>query len=132
MAAIVWADVTGFAGELATGVSAGAQTLIIDYVNTTLKVCGFGAEDSPKVKLARILLAAHMATLTKRRGNAVGARTSQSSGGVSESFATLNLPDWAAMYAATSYGGLYAQLLSGSAFRAGLLLNKPSSGCSGC
>lgn len=85
MADIVWADVTGFAPELTT-VSAGAQTLILAYVNDeALDSSVFGGESANMYKMARIYLAAHRGTLTLRGGTA-GPVTSESAGGLSRSY----------------------------------------------
>ena len=62
MAPIAWSDVVGYASQLSV-TSPSAQTLILDYVNITLSVRIFGGEDVPKTKLARVLLACHLATL---------------------------------------------------------------------
>lgn len=61
MASITWSDVDNFAANLST-VDAGAQTDILAEVNTCLNVSYWGGESGPKLKLARIYLAAHMAT----------------------------------------------------------------------
>mgnify|MGYP001596413402 CR=1 FL=1 len=107
---------------MATGVSAGAQLALLDYANTKIVTEGLDGEDGRKTFLARVYWVAHTATLLKRRGVA-GARTSQSSGGVSESF---SLPTMANLgpYSQTSYGILYAAIIGASAHRAGQLLNR--------
>lgn len=123
MASISWNDVVEGAPspELAT-FAPGAQIVLLDFVNTKLVVTGFDGEDGVKTRLARIYLAAHMATMLKRKG-AAGARSSQSAGGVSESFSIPNMP-WLGLYAQTSYGQLYAMIAGSSAHRAGLLLTR--------
>lgn len=122
MAAIVWQDVVDEAPELAIGVSAGAQLALLDFANTRLVVSGFDGEAGRKTFLARVFWVAHTATMFKRRGQA-GARTSQSAGGVSESF---QLPTMTNLgpYSQTSYGILYASIAGSSAHRAGKLLNR--------
>lgn len=72
MAAILWSDVTAFAPTLTT-VAAAAQADVLNYVNTLLAVAEFDGEDGPTTRLARIYLAAHLAT--------VGAGANSSSGG---------------------------------------------------
>lgn len=70
MAAIAWADVVGIAAEFAT-VSPIAQGFYLGFVNVELNVSMFGGEDAAKTKLARIYLAAHLATLDRLRGSAI-------------------------------------------------------------
>jgi hypothetical protein len=72
MAAIEWADVVGIAGNLAN-VSALGQAAILAYVNDALEPGNFGGEESPKLYLARILLAAHFGELN-RRASVAGAQ----------------------------------------------------------
>lgn len=131
---VTWTNVTDQAPELAR-VSNGAQTAILKYVNTTIKVANFGSEASPKLFMARVMLAAHMGTISRRRGQP-GARTAQSSGGVSESFTGVALTGLAALYATTAYGIEYVRLVGTSAARAGLVLNRrvivTGTGGSGC
>lgn len=68
MAAILWSDVVDFAASQAS-VPVGAQTLILEYVNTSVDPTTFGGEDSTNLKLARVLLAAHLGTLRATEGN---------------------------------------------------------------
>lgn len=63
MAAIIWTDVTNVAPELAS-ISVGAQTLFLAVANTALKVSVWGGEESPRLKLGRVLFAAHLASPT--------------------------------------------------------------------
>lgn len=80
MAAITWDDVVDFAPELATYPVA-AQDTILAHVNTTLDPDLLGGEESPKLKLARITLAAHMATLfTQANTGKVGSVVSEGLG----------------------------------------------------
>lgn len=84
MAAIEWPNVVDFAASLAN-VPTGAQDAILAYVNTTLAVATFGGEESPKLRLARIYLAAHMGEVLKRDGIG-GAITGETVGADSISF----------------------------------------------
>lgn len=90
MAVITWAMVVDHAPHLST-IDADAQTDILAYVNTALRVSVFGGEDSPKLKLARIYLAAHLATMGRQAGSggglAGGEITSESVGSISRSYA---------------------------------------------
>lgn len=61
---IAWADVLGTASELST-VSDEAQFNILAHVNTALDPDYFGGEGHPSLRLARIFMAAHIATNAK-------------------------------------------------------------------
>lgn len=117
MSPITWADVTGmFAADAAlAALPVAAQDDILAWVNEQLNVTLFGGEDAPKTKLARIHLAAHMATMG-RRGGAAGPVTSSSAGGLSRSFST---PPTGTDYDSTSYGSIYKMLLGTTTARAG-------------
>lgn len=112
MAAIIWTDVVALAPEL-SGVAAGAQTDILAYVNTAHSVVNWGGETSPRLRLARIYLAAHFAS-SGALGNAGGSVTSKSEGEVSVSFGNATSAD---ALAATAYGRLYGQILRTSGAR---------------
>lgn len=88
MAAILWSDVTDLSAALST-TSLGAQTMILNYVNQTLSVRIFGGEDTPKTKLARALLAAHLATLATP---VAGVLTGQSEGGLTQNYTIPPIP----------------------------------------
>jgi hypothetical protein len=113
MSAIVWADVVNHAAEL-SGVAAGAQTDILAHVNTTLNVSVFGGEDSPKLKLARIYLAAHIATLQSLGGSS-GEIQSETVGGVSYTYAPGSTTGGS--FESTSYGQQYSALIRNSIAR---------------
>jgi hypothetical protein len=119
MSAITWGNVTDQAAELATFTNTNAQTVLLAYANSIIVVDG---EDGKKTNLARVYWVAHVVTVLRNRGMA-GARTAQSSGGVSESFSPLQLSR-IGEFGATSYGILYAMIVANSAVRAGKLLNK--------
>lgn len=114
MAAIIWTDVVALAPEL-SGVAAGAQTDILAYVNTAHSVVNWGGETSPRLRLARIYLAAHFAS-SGTLGNAGGSVTSKSEGEVSVSFGGYGGTSADAL-AATAYGRLYGQILRTSGAR---------------
>lgn len=111
MAAVTWDDVVNHAPELATGVSAGAQADILAHVNGTVNVALFGGEDSHRVKLIRVYLAAHLGTLDKSRGNIASTSgvTSESAGGLSRSYAII--PGDSSAMSSTSYGKEYLRLI---------------------
>ncbi len=123
MAAIKWQDVVeGIpAPELST-IGVLAQDYILAHVNGSgIDVSGYGGETSPKTRLARAYLAAHMATMARRRG-IPGFRSEQHAGPVGESFAMPPIPMFLGEFAMTSYGTLFASITRGSAHRAGILV----------
>lgn len=61
---ITWVDVVGMAAELST-VEDETQLTILAHVNTALDPDYFGGEGHPTLRLARIFLAAHVATNAK-------------------------------------------------------------------
>lgn len=121
---IAWTDVTGAFPEINTATLAGklpvpAQNVILTNVNGPgLSVSNFDGEDGTQTHDARLLLAAHMATMVLRRGT--GLISSQSEGGASQSY----IYPWAnpLMLHLTSYGQLLAQMIAGTAARAGDLV----------
>lgn len=87
MAAIVWADVTAWAPSLST-VHATVQSDAVAFANAAINVSLFtGGESSARLRLARIMLAAHRASLPKLGLGAAGPTISRSGGGLSETFA---------------------------------------------
>ena len=112
MADIVWTDVVDFDASMA-GVAAGAQTLILAYVNDeALQPTIFGGEDSWKYKLARIYLAAHLGTMARLQGVS-GPVSSESAGGLSTSYAVAMTRSNLGI---TSYGRAYLATLPSVAF----------------
>lgn len=110
MAAITWTDVTDYAPELSI-VSAGAQTLILNYVNTALDVSVFDGEDGPKTKFARVLLASHLGKLGSMGGMSVaGPVISETVGDISRAYANL-VSVGAGMFSGSLYGDLFNQLV---------------------
>ncbi len=117
MAAITWAHVVDHAAELST-VDTDAQTDILDFVNNEgvdPAIFHDGSDSSQTYRLARIALAAHIATMGKRRGTG-GAVTSQSAGQLSRSYGVNGSA--ATDLDATSYGQLFKGYVHRSAARA--------------
>jgi hypothetical protein len=112
-------DVTNFATELATVATPNADgwTDIITYVNTfDLTQTG---EDLQTDRMAKIFLAAHIATMARRGGsNAAGPMTSESVGGVRRSYGMLQTTTTNLSLSTTRYGQLYLEVL-GSSLAAG-------------
>lgn len=110
MAAITWDDVVAVASELEE-TPEDAQDMFLAHVNTALAVGAFGGESSPKLKLVRVLLAAHMATLLSAGGeNAAGPITSEtaSMNSISRSYAAIS---GGSEWDLTPYGRQYARLI---------------------
>lgn len=126
MAAVTWQDVADAMPELNqapaasfTGVPAAAQLLILSFVNTTgLDVNNYDGEGGKKTFAARMLLAAHYATMLLRRGVG-GVISHQSEGGAAQSY----LIPWKAIGVldTTSYGQMLRALTAGTPARAGFL-----------
>jgi hypothetical protein len=114
-AAIVKSDVTDAASELATSAipTANAWTDILAYVNTfDLTLTG---EDAQTDRMAKIYLAAHMATMEKRAAsNAAGPMTSESVGGIRRSYGLLAQFASDSSLKSTRYGQLYLEILGAS------------------
>lgn len=112
MSAISWTDVLVHAAELSS-VDEDARTDILAHVNSTLNVSVFGGEESPKLKLARIYLAAHMATL-QLLGGSSGDIQSESVGGVSYTYGAAAA---SSDFNSTSYGKQYSAIVRNSVAR---------------
>jgi hypothetical protein len=120
MALIDWDDVAALAPELDDFDETG-QGLILDYVNVALDVSIFGGEESPKLRLARIFLAAHFATVSKQGGvGAAGPVISESAGGLSRSYALLSASS--SGFSGSSYGDQYLALIRSTVARAPVVL----------
>lgn len=113
MAAIVTQDVLDYAPELAS-VNSGAWTLLIlPYVNS-LGADGIGGgEGGATLRIARVLLAAHYGTVSKRgKTGASGPLTSKAVGQVRESFGLVALASADASLGATGYGQQFIGIIS--------------------
>lgn len=112
---LTWFDVISFAPELLKGaiIPGISQNLILGTVNTIVTEANWGLLTTQ----ARVLYAAHMATLEKRKG-LPGAASSRSMGGISESFGMGTVTS-SSFLSLTSYGQLYLGLAKTRKFRAG-------------
>lgn len=110
MVDIVKTDVLAIAPELSTVVDA-AWTDILAYVNqVVLTECDSDIDR----RLARIFLAAHLGTVSKRGvTGAAGPLTSESAGGVKRSYAPPSSTDVSSM-SSTRYGLQYIDILGAS------------------
>lgn len=112
MSEINWDAVVAFAPEL-SDVNIDVQAYLLAHVNTTLNVAVFGGEESPKLRLARIYLAAHMAT-GMLLGASAGEIQSETVGGVSYTYSGA-AP--VSSFESTGYGKQYAALVRNSIAR---------------
>lgn len=114
MAAIDWNAVTAVAAGL-TKVPDDARTVILSHVNTALDVRRFSyGETDPRLRLARIYLAAHFATVSLPSSGASGPAgpvTSESAGGLSRSYGQLSASDTDPLLEFTSYGRMYRLIM---------------------
>ena len=120
MAAITWAHVVAHASALAT-VNADQQADLLAFVNAHVNAGAFGGEDAYRTKLARVYLAAHLASLpgagvASGGAHAAGPVTSESTGGVSRSYAAAASSAGAGggTWGETIWGRRYLALLNGS------------------
>lgn len=120
--ATTWADVEALAPQLST-VAAGAQTLILGYVNAVLDTASDAWGDAEVSALAGALLAAHFGALAAAQSSsgASGPVTSMSLGQASKSFAVPSLSMDAGALGATAYGAQYLELAK-TTFSGGMLL----------
>ena len=121
MAAIDWDDVVSHAPELST-TDVDAQDDILDHVNTALVVAKFGGESSGRLKLARIYLAAHLASVSGQGGVGVaGPVTSETAGGLSRTYAVLSATAQQELQGST-YGQLFLDLVRTSSARGPMVI----------
>ncbi len=112
MSAILESDVLSYAPELAS-LDAGAWTLILAFVNELQATAMTPAGEGPLLKLARILLAAHYGTISRRGpSGATGPVTSEAAGAVRRSYGLVALASSDASLGATGYGQQFLGVLS--------------------
>lgn len=113
MPPIIKQDVLEFDSGLAS-VRDPAWAAILAFANTVSPegVDPKGGEDSPIVRLLRIYLAAHYATVSKRsKSGAVGPVTSEAAGPIRRSYGLVALASSDASLGATTWGQQYLGLL---------------------
>ena len=122
MADIAWSDVESFAADL-SAVDADAQTDILAWVNDALVVADFGGETGPKLRLARIYLAAHSGTIVLRGGSgAAGPVVSESAGPLSRTYAAGVVSASDSLLDTTSWGKMFSLLVRTSPARAPIVI----------
>lgn len=113
MAALIWADVVAYVSTLST-VDLIQQTDLLAWANKAFAAV-FDGEDGPRTRIARIYLIAHFASLPgagdQRAGGAV---TSQSRGGISQSYASPIGGGGDPMWSSTQWGSRLELMLAGS------------------
>ncbi len=116
MAAVVWQDVVDKlpAPEL-SALGEDAQDDILTFVHETLNAARLGGEASARLRRARMLLAAHMATVGGLGGSvAAGPVISESTSRISRTYAQIMT---AGNFSASSYGQEFARLVNTSPAR---------------
>lgn len=119
MADIIWTDVVALIASM-SAITTDAQNAILPYVNIALDGDFFGGEDGQTYKLARIYLAAHIAT-TATGGDAApaGPVTEEHEGGLGRTYAAIAGAQSCNTHQSTSYGRLYDEIVRGSPNRLG-------------
>lgn len=108
---ITWDDVKTIAPEL-TDYPEAAQTLVLDFVNEMFDASLF---KPGQLKLARIYLAAHVATMSDQGGDlSAGPVISETVGGISRTYANLMS---GAQFSGSGYADLLQLLLNTSCAR---------------
>lgn len=111
MTAIVQADVTAFAPELATKLGASAWTDVLLYVNELDLT--YLTETDQVTRMARIYLAAHIGTMSWRGGSAAaGPLTGEAVGGVRRSYGLISMMTTQTALGSTRYGQMYLDILT--------------------
>ena len=119
IAAVIKADVLAFAPELST-LTDQFWVDALDYVN---QVDLTSVDTDIDRRLARIYLAAHIGSTTKRAGTgAAGPVTSESAGGIRRSYGLLATSASGSGLSSTRYGQLYESILSMSLAHGPLLI----------
>lgn len=114
MADIIKQDVLEFAPELST-IRDPTWAAILAFVNsfTSLGIDVAGGESSPLLRLARIFLAAHYGTVSKRsKSGAAGPVTSEAAGAVRRSYGLVALASNDAGFGSTVWGQQLLSILS--------------------
>lgn len=114
MAAIAWADVVAIDATLSTA-DAALQAVVLARVEK-LSSRFFGGVDAPEYKLARMLLAAHIAApiVAAAGGGGSGPSgpvTSESEGDVSRSYATASSASFSGSHSTTVHGRAFDELV---------------------
>jgi hypothetical protein len=90
MAVITWSDVTAVIPEMSAVTTTLPQTLALAVANTRFAVAEWDGESSEILKLARILMAAHLALVSlPGTSGSTGPVVSESGGGLSVAYASL-------------------------------------------
>lgn len=112
MADVTWDDVEALQVNLST-VSPGAQAMFLAYVNTDINPAAFGGEDSPRYRLARVFLAAHLGEIERRKGTEQVTSKTIGTSSITIAYAATTEDG----LAQTSWGKQYAALLAQSPLR---------------
>ncbi len=109
---IIKQDVLEFAPELSS-IKDPAWAVILAFVNTLDSSGIGGGDEGPTLRLARIFLAAHYGTISKRsKSGAAGPVTSEAAGAVRRSYGLVALASRDAALGSTTWGQQYQGLLA--------------------
>ena len=125
MAAITWADVVAFDATLAL-IDATVGAMWAALSNEMVNVVNFGGEASVRLKMARILFAAHGATMASIVGTGGGPVTSEQLGDESRTYASAMSASGSGL-TATGFGLALKSLIHASPARAGWVVGMPYS-----
>lgn len=117
VSAIEWSDVVGFASEMSS-VAEEVQDYVLAYVNDALDPDQFGGTASPKFRMARLFLAAHIGSGARpgTDGSVVGPVIAESAGGLSRTYANV-VSSAMADLEATTYGQQFQAMIRRSPAR---------------
>ena len=124
---ITWDDVVAIAPELAA-LSAEAKASFLAHVNASFNLAAFSDDPlvaTPQLRLARILLGAHLGTLGIRAqssGGGTGEVTSETVGGISRTFKVSSSAEVMEGLDLSAYGQMLGEIINASAARAWILL----------
>jgi hypothetical protein len=116
VASIAWSDVVAIAPQLAT-IPVAAQNAFLAYVNIEIDVVKVGGdlgEDSPRLRMARLYLAAHMGEMWRRKGQS-GELTSENVGATAIAFTYGARNFDGDVLKTTSYGLEYERIMASRA-----------------
>lgn len=121
---ITWSDVIAFAPQL-TSLSTTAHAVIVAFANASFSPDLFGGEGSPTLRMARLCMAAHLASTFPAKDAGTGAVdalvASESVGGVSRSYTytTSASVTGDASLQSSSFGRMIVTILQSSPARVG-------------
>ncbi len=112
---IEWQDVVDMRGAASLAdLDVDFQNTILAHVNTFFRVSEWGGEESPRLRLARLYLAAHHGALVYQGTSSTGGSVIlESAGGVTRQYAAFSPAGSDPIYDMTTWGKLFRQLSRG-------------------